>query len=257
MSSVLEFEGKSLEKAIEKACEELKISSENLKYEIVSYGSSGIFGLVGVKKARIKVFLEKNDLKENGDKPSKLQEPLPVEEEKIFSKETVTNEILEDLAKSGKGVLEKILMSMVEDMDIRVEVKEREIHYHVSSTKSAIIIGKRGQTLEAVQYILDKIMNKSRTTKVRIQVDIEGYLESRKESLEEMAHKLSEKAKKTGRPVAVGSMNAHDRKIIHITLKNDRKVRTQSMGEGVLKKLVIFPKKKNPPKRKPNPEAIQ
>ncbi|MBU4002796.1 MAG: KH domain-containing protein, partial [Proteobacteria bacterium] len=145
----------------------------------------------------------------------------------------------------------------VEDADIRFEVKERAIKYHVTSEKSALIIGKRGQTLEAIQYLLEKILNKNRTGKVRINVDIEGYLESRKDSLEEMAVKLADKAKKTGKPVSAGNMNAHDRKVIHLTLKNDRKVRTQSMGDGALKKLVIFPKKKTLPKKKVGNEEAQ
>ena len=182
---------------------------------------------------------------------------MPIAEEQAGEKETVPDERLEDLADTGKASLEKILNFIVEDADIRFEVKERAIKYHVTSEKSALIIGKRGQTLEAIQYLLEKILNKNRTGKVRINVDIEGYLESRKDSLEEMAVKLADKAKKTGKPVSAGNMNAHDRKVIHLTLKNDRKVRTQSMGDGALKKLVIFPKKKTLPKKKVGNEETQ
>ncbi|MBU4055678.1 MAG: Jag N-terminal domain-containing protein [Proteobacteria bacterium] len=256
MSSAQEFEGKNLNLAIAKACGELNITVENLKYDIISYGSSGIFGLVGVKKAKIKVSLEPKSV--NAEANLEItQESLPIAEEHASEKETVPDERLEDLADTGKASLEKILNFIVEDADIRFEVKERAIKYHVTSEKSALIIGKRGQTLEAIQYLLEKILNKNRTGKVRINVDIEGYLESRKDSLEEMAVKLADKAKKTGKPVSAGNMNAHDRKVIHLTLKNDRKVRTQSMGDGALKKLVIFPKKKTLPKKKVGNEETQ
>ncbi|MBA3030770.1 MAG: KH domain-containing protein [Desulfobacteraceae bacterium] len=256
MSSAQEFEGKNLNLAIAKACGELNITVENLKYDIISYGSSGIFGLVGVKKAKIKVSLEPKSV--NAEANLEItEESLPIAEEQASEKETVPDERLEDLADTGKASLEKILNFIVEDADIRFEVKERAIKYHVTSEKSALIIGKRGQTLEAIQYLLEKILNKNRTGKVRINVDIEGYLESRKDSLEEMAVKLADKAKKTGKPVSAGNMNAHDRKVIHLTLKNDRKVRTQSMGDGALKKLVIFPKKKTLPKKKVGNEEAQ
>jgi spoIIIJ-associated protein len=250
MSSVQEFEGKNLEKAIEKACNELKITEEKLKYDIISYGSSGIFGLVGAKKAKIKVRLEPRNLEGAPEKSPVQEEIVKVQEEKPQVTEMVEDALLEEAAAFGEEALKEILKTMVEDAVIRFEMKDREIKYHVTSEKSALLIGKRGQTLEAVQYILEKIINKNRNPKVHVRVDIEGYLESRKESLEEMAIKFAEKAKKTGKPVAVGNMNANDRKIIHLTLKNDRKVRTQSMGDGILKKLVIFPRKKSSPKSK-------
>ena len=136
------------------------------------------------------------------------------------------------------------------DATISIEERSNRIFFNVKGGNSAILIGKRGQTLEAIQYILEKIINKKRQERVRIQVDVEGYLEKRRISLEGLATRLAEKVKRTGKPATIGQMNSHDRRIVHIALKNDNKVRTQSMGEGVLRKLVIFPKKNSQRKKR-------
>ena len=115
---------------------------------------------------------------------------------------------------------------------------------------SAVLIGKRGQTLEAIQYIVEKIVNKNRKGRVSIHIDVEGYLEKRRISLQRLAVKMAEKVKRTGKSVAIGQMNAYDRRIVHIALQDDNTVRTQSKGEGFLKKLIIFPRKNSSRKQK-------
>ena len=105
------------------------------------------------------------------------------------------------------------------------------------------MIGKHGQTLEAIQSIVEKIINKRNQHRIRVEVDVEGYLENRRNNLERQAARLAEKCKRIGKPVAVGQMNAHDRRIVHLALKDDKAVRTQSIGEGYLRKLMIFPQK--------------
>ncbi len=106
-----------------------------------------------------------------------------------------------------------------------------------------MLIGKRGKTLEAIQLIVEKVINKKNEKRSRTLVDVEGYIEKRKSYLKNLAKSLAEKCKRFGKPMSLGEMNAHDRRIIHITLKNDRDVGTRSKGEGVLRKIVIFPKK--------------
>jgi spoIIIJ-associated protein len=101
-----------------------------------------------------------------------------------------------------------------------------------------------------MQYIVEKIVNKKRKDRIGIQVDVEGYLEKRRINLEKTAFRLSEKVKRTGKPATIGQMNSHDRRIVHIALKDDNMVRTQSVGEGILRKLVIFPKKNSSRKKK-------
>ena len=94
-----------------------------------------------------------------------------------------------------------------------------------------------------MQYLVEKIINKQCSGRTRVQVDVENYMEDRKEKLQGLALRLAEKVKRSGKPVTIGQMTGHDRRIVHLTLKDDNKIRTQSMGEGFIRKLVIFPKK--------------
>ena len=94
------------------------------------------------------------------------------------------------------------------------------------------------------------MVNKQNENRVRIQIDIEGYLENRRSNLKKLAGRLADKAKRTGKPTTIGQINAHDRRIVHIALKDDSGVRTQSKGDGLIKKLVIIPKKKSQRKRR-------
>jgi spoIIIJ-associated protein len=121
--------------------------------------------------------------------------------------------------------------------------------FNVNGGNAGILIGKRGQTLDAIQTIIEKVVNKRNQNRIRVLVDIEGYLETRKENLENMALRLAEKSKKIGKPISLGQMNAYDRRIVHIALKDFPEVLTRSRGEGRLRKLVIFPKKRSYSKR--------
>ena len=250
MSSSREFEGKTVEKAVQKAARELNVSEDALKHEVISFGSTGIFGLVGAKKARIRVILEEETVQPS--KPHIPQTGLSVEGKKPADQPPESKPDYSDIdivdmeavAEKGFAALNRILGSIVDEVDIKYEINASDIRYLISSPNSAVIIGKRGQTLEAVQYILEKIISKSQPVKVRIQIDVEGYLENKKETLEGLAEKMAEKVGRTGKPVTIGHMNAQDRRIIHMALKGDKRVRTQSMGDGYLKRMVILPKKK-------------
>ena len=254
MSSSLEFEGKNVEKAIATACKELNIKEKQLQHEVLSYGSTGIFGLVGTKKARIRVIIEDKEeasarVDDTDAAPDEIK-AVPVEKEQEKNREETDLTELELAAREGKIVLQEILRFISDESHVSVEIKQSRICYSIKGGHSGILIGKRGQTLDAIQYLVEKIINKSAKSRIRLQIDVEGYLETRKDSLKELAIKLSNKVKKTGKPVTVGHMSAHDRRIIHIALKNDKKVRTQSMGDGFLRKIVIFPKRRCNPKKK-------
>jgi len=255
MSPFIEVEGKNLEKAIEKACSRLKVPRDALKYEVISYGSSGIFGLAGIKKARIRVTVPESDPRSNAapipsehhsDEEVNKDAPSPIQETLDGTRlHTFPNDPL-DL---GKMVLQRIVDSITSDAKIRVDQNSNRILFSVAGGNSAIMIGKQGQTLEAIQSIVEKIINKHNQHRIRVEVDVEGYLENRRNNLERQAARLAEKCKRIGKPVAVGQMNAHDRRIVHLALKDNRAVRTQSIGEGYLRKLMIFPKKNIPAKR--------
>ena len=304
MSSCLEFEGKAVENAVQKASEELNIPKDKLKYNVVSHGSSGIFGLVGVKKAKICVFLpeaveeEKDESEEkeqkersernrprrrkNMDEPAAKSvsslvkeafndsEDIPVSDTRDKATEDVPDSDAEDdsddtFAKAprpapkpyvpvdlshksvvmGKEALQRIVDFITSEARIEVKNGEDRLEFNVEGGDTGVLIGKRGQTLEAIQYLIEKVVNKHSEERIRIQVDVEGYLLTRKANLESLARRLADKARNSGKPSTLGQMNAHDRRIVHLALKDDSDVRTQSMGDGFYRKLVIFPKRKN------------
>ena len=143
-------------------------------------------------------------------------------------------------------VLQRIIDSITSDASITVEEDSDRVLFNVAGGNAAVLIGKRGQTLEAIQSLVKKVVNKHNNNdkRIRVQVDIEGYLETRRLNLERLAARLAEKSKRIRKPISMGQMSAYDRRIIHLALKDDPDVRTKSSGEGYLRKLVIFPKKK-------------
>jgi len=234
MTSYIEFEGKNIEKAVKIACSKLKIDKEKIKYKVISHGSTGIFGLVGRKKAKISVSLPEKKKEEKNVKNK-------IEDKKDNAK--IDNESNEKKAGIGKDVLQKIVDSITDDAKIEIEERLNETVFNVVGGNAALLIGKRGKTLEAIQLIVGKVINNNNEKRSRTLVDIEGYMEKRNSYLKSLAKRLADKCKRFGKPVSIGEMNAHDRRIIHITLKKDKEVSTSSKGEGVLRKIMIFPKK--------------
>jgi spoIIIJ-associated protein len=294
MKAFLDFEEKSVEKAVQKACADLNISKEKLKYDIISYGSSGIFGLVGAKKALIRVSVpeslhhklksehsakakEEKDFSESGD-PShrkavtalvdeafgETSEPdddgeatpdLDDQTEGVDSEEDVEENgaTAPGDMEAGLQIAKEFLQKIIEILSVDVAVAEsKELdrrHILIQGKDSGFLIGKKGQTLEAIQYLADKVIHKQCGKGVQVFIDVEGYIESRKTELNELAQRLAEKTQKTGKPSTISRMNAQERRIVHLALKNNKAVRTQSIGDGYYRKLIIFPKKK-PSKKK-------
>jgi spoIIIJ-associated protein len=263
MTASLEFKAKNIDKAVEKASEELNVPKEDLKYEVLSYGSSGIFGLSSAKKAKIRVrlprdsqFLEpKPEISEFQSEPATVPErPEPADELNLGADDAVANEnregqqlysFPEDPVDIGRQVLQRIIDAITTDAKISVEQDSERIFFNVNGGNAGILIGKRGQTLDAIQAIVEKVINKHKENRTRVLVDIEGYLETRRENLENLAMRLAEKSKRTGKPMSLGQMNAYDRRIVHIALRDNPDVQTRSRGEGPLRKLVIFPKRRS------------
>ena len=172
---------------------------------------------------------------ENGDEdwePDTQEGPPPVD---------VTQESI-DL---GTHALQKMADLITENATVEAQTEQDRLILRITGGNSGILIGRKGQTLDAMQFLIDKIINRKSEARVRVKVDIEGYMETRKTNLKHLAHKMAEKAKKTGRPATINQMSAQDRRIVHLALKDDNRVRTQSMGDGYYRRLVIFPKIKN------------
>jgi spoIIIJ-associated protein len=210
-----EFEGKTTEEAIENASRELDLPMEELNIDVIEPGSAGIFGLVGGKRARIKVSVKS------------VQEST--EEDK-------------DVAGTAQEVLEKILTLIPIEAAIKADRVDDRIVLSIEGDRSGLLIGRKGKTLDALQYIVNKIVNKALDTKVDVVIDSEDYRKRREDSLAQIARKMGDKAKKTRKPVTTGPMNPHDRRIIHLTIKEDQDLETRSRGEGIMKRVVIIPK---------------
>jgi len=208
-----EFEGKTTEEAIEKASRKLDVPVEDLNIDVIEPGSAGIFGLVGGKKARIRVQLK--------------------------STETVAGD---DLSLAQEALL-NILHLIPVEATINGEKVDGKIILNIEGDKSGLLIGRKGKTLDALQFIVNKIVNKALDKKTGVVVDSENYRRRRLDSLTQMALKMGDKAKRTKRPVTTSPLDPHDRRIIHLTLKTDEELDTRSRGEGMLKRVVIIPKK--------------
>jgi spoIIIJ-associated protein len=279
----MEFEGKNLKTAIKKACDFLKTEKNKLNYDVISFGSTGIFGLVGIRKARIRVQIDESLASpkpfetetalqaETGEGVAVELDEATLEDVSLSSlnledQETQTVDKLEaetgdqcqrfkdiedlektkqkeEIGQNGFELVQKIVGAITDDAKVECQTYKSHIKYNVTGGNSAILIGKKGQTLEAIQYLVEKAINKMSLDRIRVIVDIEGYMANRKKQLRKMALHTAQKVKASGKPSSVGQMNSHDRRIVHMALKNDAKVRTQSMGDGYLRKLVIFPKK--------------
>ena len=254
MTLTMDLEAKNVEQAVKLACAKLEIPPEKLKYDVISYGSTGIFGFVKTKKAKIRVLLteERAETQRNSKpRPGEGTQTNPEEinkrvkdvfEQAFNGDESETVAENEEQIVSGEKVLQRIVDTISSGAVVTTEKSAERVLYKVKGGNSGILIGKRGQTIDAMQALVEKIVNKKNTARRRVQVDIDGYLESRKKNLIRHAESLANKCKHIRRPVTVGRMNAHDRRIVHLALKDNTSVKTRSIGDGYLRKLVIYPK---------------
>jgi spoIIIJ-associated protein len=166
MTETIEFEGKNVERAIKCACDELGVDKETLKFKIISRGSTGIFGLVGTKKARISV---RQPEKESSPKKDEIASGNGVKNETCDQ-----NVDMETVADNGKAVIDRILESISPESSVSVGLKKSRIHYDINGGDAAILIGKRGQTLDAIQYVAEKSIDQKSEQRGRIQIDGEG-----------------------------------------------------------------------------------
>lgn len=237
-----EFEGKTKEAAVKKACEELHVTEEQLEIEVLSYGSTGIFGIVGARKAQIRVNLrEAQEAKIDEKKPDTGDETEGVAE----IAKNATGDETEEVAEIAKNALEHILSYIIEDATVTVAKYPQNIRLRIEASNPAVLIGRHGRTLDALQYVVRRIVRKKKPTRVGISFDVEGYRDRRKASLTQYALRLGEKVKHSGKLATISPMSAYDRRIVHIALKNNTSVRTQSKGNGLFRELVILPRKKH------------
>ena len=195
---------KNVEDAVTQALIQLGITSDQLEYEVVDKGSAGILG-IGSRPAVIKA-------------------------KKKFSLEGTAKDFLSDIFRT---------MDMEVQVDVQYHEDEKTMDIDLKGDDMGILIGKRGQTLDSIQYLTSLVVNKYTNEYVRVKVDIENYRERRKETLENLAKNISYKVKRTKKPVALEPMNPYERRIIHSALQGDRYVITRSEGEEPFRHVVI------------------
>ncbi|HSR12824.1 MAG TPA: RNA-binding cell elongation regulator Jag/EloR [Thermodesulfobacteriota bacterium] len=226
MKSV-ETEGKTIEDAISRACGELKAPREDLEIEVLTQPSGGFLGL-GARNAKIRASL----------KP-KPEAPPPVVETPPFHAAS------DPAAEAARKVLVDMLRLLEVEATVDLKEESERILLNIIGDGSGLLIGRKGQTLDAIEYLVNKIVHRGAEDKKRIVIDTENYRLRREESLVKMAERLAEKAKKLGRPITISPMSAHDRRIIHLALQEDKTLRTWSTGTGLYRKIVISPEKKS------------
>jgi len=231
MKDVLDIEGKTIDDAIQKACNSFNVPREKLDIEIRAEGSTGFLGIFGTNPARIRARILSIDIDMYTDAK---EEPSPVQD---ASHDT-------EAALEAKAFVEGMLTRIGFDFPVTVKPNGGEyIALNIKGDGGGLLIGRGGQTLDAIQYLTNKVLSKNGNGGKRILLDTENYREKRGGNLTALAEKLGEKAKKTRKPVTVNPMNAHDRRIIHMALQNDKELTTRSRGEGTFRKIIIVPKK--------------
>jgi len=243
----VETEGDTIDAAIENALRLLGVEREKITVEILSDGRKGILGF-GSQKARIRAELRKFTVlpETSGPQPTAAQAPAALIEASVA-------------AEKARQALEEILrrMGVTAAVQEKTSAKGDEIILEIRAENSGLLIGRKGQTLEALQYLITRIAGERQGAEgPHIVVDIENYRDRRRRSLEDMALRLGEKAKRQRKTVTVDALSAADRRIIHAALQDDPWVSTKSLGQGSYRRLLIIPegdrrKKDDAPQEKP------
>ncbi len=204
----VEFTAKNVDDAIIEACQKLVVSRDKLEYEVIEEGSNGFLGI--------------------GSKPAII---------KARVKSTVDGKAVDFL----KEVFSAMDMPVV--IDAKYDEAEHTLDIDLSGEDMGVLIGKRGQTLDSLQYLVSLVVNKDVQDYVHVKVDTEDYRRRRKETLENLAKNIAYKVKRTKRPVSLEPMNPYERRVIHSALQNDKYVTTHSEGEEPFRRVVVTLKK--------------
>jgi spoIIIJ-associated protein len=226
-----EFSGKDVEEAIEKGLKELGLSRDDVEVKILDEGKAGLFGLMGASPAKIKLIV----------KPLK---GLGAEGEREVVGEKPSGVDLISAQKKVKEELDEILKLMGMEAEVTTSLEGGRVVADIKSENGAILIGKKGQTLNALQLIVNLIVNRDEKTRTRVIVDSESYRQRREKALENMAREVADEVKSKGKPRELEPMNPAERRVIHLALKSDKDVETTSKGEGNFRRVVVSPKKK-------------
>ena len=275
MNGSIRVSAKTVDDAITEALIQLGVTSDRLEYEVIEKGSAGFLG-IGMKQAVIEARRKPEPKEEKIEEPV-VEEPVKAEPKKVETvqpqkaaaekkadepqkaafEKAVEKEVKEEVKKETKLVevqpqtieaVEDFLKNTMKAMDMEVELKteidqDGALCVDMSGEHMGILIGKRGQTLDSLQYLANRVANKHQEGYVRVKLDTENYRARREETLRHLAKNIAHKVKRNRRPVALEPMNPYERRIIHSALQSDPYVMTHSEGEDPFRKVVITLKK--------------
>lgn len=229
----IEKSAKTIDDAVQLALNELEVSSDDVEVEVLEQPSKGIFGLIGTKQAKVKVTI-------------KEKEPVVkrVEEIKEITHKKPTNrgtEIPEEDIEKAKTFLREVLNGMDIKAEIRIKNSNGNLLINLSGPKMGIIIGRRGQTLDSLQYLVSLVVNKNKGKEgyVKVILDTEDYRKKREETLIRLANRLAHKVLSNGKRIELEPMNPYERRIIHSALQSYSEITTYSEGDEPYRKVVI------------------
>lgn len=275
MNGSIRVSAKTVDDAITEALIQLGVTSDRLEYEVIEKGSAGFLG-IGMKQAVIEARRKPEPKEEKVEEPV-VEEPVKAEPKKVEAvqpqkaaaekkadepqkaafEKAVEKEVKEEVKKETKLVevqpqtieaVEDFLKNTMKAMDMEIELKteidqDGALCVDMSGEHMGILIGKRGQTLDSLQYLANRVANKHQEGYVRVKLDTENYRARREETLRHLAKNIAHKVKRNRRPVALEPMNPYERRIIHSALQSDPYVMTHSEGEEPFRKVVITLKK--------------
>jgi len=244
---------KTVEDALTEASIELGLASTDMDYEVIEKGSAGFLG-IGAKQAVITAWkkVEEKPKKEKKveKKAEKKEEEKPVvkeveeKTEEIVEEASEKEEKLAEVESQTKEACEKFLKDVLKSMDMEVSLtseidEDGALSINMEGENMGILIGKRGQTLDSLQYLTNRVANKMQEGYVRVKLDTENYRARRKETLENLAKNIAHKVKRTKRSVSLEPMNPYERRIIHSALQGDKYISTHSEGEEPYRRVVV------------------
>lgn len=230
--TTVERTGKTVEEAVASALKELQVTEDCVTVEVLEQPKNGLFGLIGARPAKVAVTLIEKE------KPIIEQDILPVVEEKAI----VSDE--KNPITIGKAFLADVFAKMNLTVTIEQVDKEDAVLFDLKGADLGILIGRHGQTLDALQYLTNLAANKGVDEgRVRIVLDVEDYRKRREETLVRLAQRLANKVKRRNQRIVLEPMSRHERKIIHMALQDDPQIATYSEGEEPYRKIVIAAKR--------------
>ncbi len=223
----IEATGATIEEAIDAAARELQATRDEVEVEILENPSRGLLGLVGNRQARVRATRRPVGAAPDAASPASTEPAATTSQ---------------DLAERGAQLLRDIIAHIGVDAEVVVRSAEEGLVLEINGDTSGILIGRHGQMLDALEYVINRVLLRDDDHAPRVVVDANQYRARRRGSLEELGQRMAQQAKRKGKPIILNPMPPQDRRIVHLALQGDTSLTTRSTGSGFLRRLVIIPK---------------